>query len=305
MTTRTSLARLSSVFARSSIHLILRLAAESAPGANPVSFPSSVTLTQYLPVPLRFSATLWTPSSVLRRAQARSAKAACCLLLKYAPTCRSPHVTLLAKKVAMPTNESDVIQYPAMRPIRLRNINCVYCGGLFGADRLPTKEHVVGRRFVPRGCFDGQWNLIANACGKCNGDKADLEDDISAISMLPDAAGRYASDDPRLEAEAKRKSASAHSRRSGKAVAQSEEQMQLTQISGDATFTFTFTAPPQVDEKKCLGWRTIIFAPFFPDHLFRNNSERWLHPRWILPPCHDALGRLGQSANEMVHEPRS
>jgi hypothetical protein len=90
-----------------------------------------------------------------------------------------------------------VKEHPRSRAIVLRNINCAYCGRLFDAELPATKEHVIGRRFVPRGCFAGQWNLILNACGRCNGDKAELEDDISAITMMPDAFGCHAIADDR------------------------------------------------------------------------------------------------------------
>ena len=79
-----------------------------------------------------------------------------------------------------------VREYPGNRPIILHNVSCAYCGRHFKSKLPPTKEHVIGRRFVPRGSFDGQWNLILKACQQCNGEKADLEDDISAdIPQMP------------------------------------------------------------------------------------------------------------------------
>ena len=42
---------------------------------------------------------------------------------------------------------------------------------------------MIGRRFVPKGKLNNQWNLIVRVCIKCNNKKSDLEDDISAISM--------------------------------------------------------------------------------------------------------------------------
>ncbi|MBG6073799.1 hypothetical protein IWX87_003580 [Polaromonas sp. CG_9.7] len=46
---------------------------------------------------------------------------------------------------------SKVIELPLNRAIVLRNINCAYCSKSFGPDLATTKEHVIGRRFVPRG----------------------------------------------------------------------------------------------------------------------------------------------------------
>ena len=84
---------------------------------------------------------------------------------------------------------SAVLQAPSNRAIVLRNLTCPYCGDRFDPETSAAKEHVIGRRFVPRGCFAGQWNLILNACERCNRNKGDLEDDISIITMMPDVTG--------------------------------------------------------------------------------------------------------------------
>jgi hypothetical protein len=109
---------------------------------------------------------------------------------------------------------------------------------------------VFGRRFVPRGCFDGQWNLILNACTPCNNEKADLEDDITAITMMPDVTGAFAVDDERLRSEVARKAVKAHSRRTRKPVAQSQETFSVSQQFGPATFTFNMIGPPQVEQER-------------------------------------------------------
>jgi hypothetical protein len=77
---------------------------------------------------------------------------------------------------------------------------------------------VVGRNFVPRGTLDNQCNLIAMACEPCNRAKASLEDDLSAITMQARADGTFASNDPRLIAEARRKANGAISRRTRRPV---------------------------------------------------------------------------------------
>jgi hypothetical protein len=126
-----------------------------------------------------------------------------------------------------------------------------------------TKEHVIGRRFVPRGCFDGQWNLILNACERCNNDKADLEDDISVITMMPDLTGGHAIDDDRLRAEVARKAAKSRSRRTGRAVADSQEKFTITGQFGPATFTFNFVAPAQVEDERLYRLAHYQFRGFF------------------------------------------
>lgn len=168
---------------------------------------------------------------------------------------------------------TDVIQYPTKQAIRLRNRNCVYCGATFGDDRPATKEHVVGRRFVPRGSLDGLWNLVVEACKRCNSDKADLEDDISAISMLPDLLGGFSVEDQRLAAEARRKSIGARSRRTGKVVADSREKIELQQRSGTAKFTFAFTAPPQIDEHRIFRLAHYHFRAFFFLITFQQSTQ--------------------------------
>ena len=97
----------------------------------------------------------------------------------------------------------EVTRFPSNRVHRLHNVVCPYCGAaLTNANR--EKEHVIARNFVPRGKLHAQWNLILNACGACNKRKSGYEDDISAISMQPDAYGRFGSDDPDLVAESQR-----------------------------------------------------------------------------------------------------
>jgi hypothetical protein len=87
------------------------------------------------------------------------------------------------------------------KAILLRNRNCCYCGDLL-KDVGSTKEHVIGRNFVPTNTLDGQWSLILRACLRCNRNKSKLENDISAITMQSDGHGEFVSDDVRLRNEA-------------------------------------------------------------------------------------------------------
>jgi hypothetical protein len=154
-------------------------------------------------------------------------------------------------------------QLPPNKPIILRNTTCAYCGKPFDKGRPSTKEHVIGRRFVPRGSFDGQWNLILNACERCNRDKADLEDDISVITMMPDAHGRYAVDDDRLRGEVIRKGVKARSRRTGRAVAHSHEELKIQGSYGPGTIRFDFKMPIQIDESRIFRLANYHFRGFF------------------------------------------
>jgi hypothetical protein len=120
---------------------------------------------------------------------------------------------------------------------------------------MSSQEHVIGRKFVPKGALQGSWNLILNACGRCNNAKFDLEDDISAITMQSDPTGRHTSNDPRLVTDAQRKARGSFSRLTSKPVEHSAEGFQVQHPHGPITFTFRFNAPPQMDERRafCLA----------------------------------------------------
>ncbi|MGY4282022.1 5-methylcytosine-specific restriction endonuclease McrA [Bradyrhizobium sp. LM2.7] len=63
---------------------------------------------------------------------------------------------------------------PPNRAVRLDNRTCLYCGLVEAEENPFTVEHVVGRRFVPKGSLDKSWALIGNACLRCNNKKSDL-----------------------------------------------------------------------------------------------------------------------------------
>src|SRR5947209_4944585 len=98
---------------------------------------------------------------------------------------------------------SSIRTLPINKATRIDNATCIYCGERSAPDNPLTAEHVIGRRFVPRGSFAQGWALIGNACQECNNAKADLEDDISAVTIQPVPGERHA--DPKLHDEAARK----------------------------------------------------------------------------------------------------
>ena len=148
------------------------------------------------------------------------------------------------------------------QPTTLDNLSCIYCGVSL-ENRTKTKEHVIGRRFVPKGKLDRSWNLIARACLDCNRDKADLEDDISAISMQPSVDGEHATDDSELKAEAVRKGGS-FSRMTGKRVDRSSEtfELQLPPFGG-LEIGVTLTGPPRIDEDRLYELASLHVRGFF------------------------------------------
>ena len=138
----------------------------------------------------------------------------------------------------------------ANRLIRLRNRTCAYCGAQFNKTLAHTDEHVIGRKFVPKGSLAGRWNLVVFACKKCNDEKCDLENDISVISMLPESRLPPNEIDPLVATEISRKSSGSISRRTGKPVIDSAESIQLKAQFGAASITLGFTCPPQIDQSR-------------------------------------------------------
>src|ERR1700731_3489873 len=156
----------------------------------------------------------------------------------------------------------EKIEHPPNKAIVLRNSNCCYCGKLL-SEVGSTKEHVIGRNFVPKTTLEAQWNLILGACPNCNGEKSNLEDDISAVTMQPDAFGRFAAEDPRLKAEAQRKLRS-FNRRTQKSMAKSKERLKAThEFASGVTFTFEMSAPPQVDDERIFQLARFHIQGFF------------------------------------------
>lgn len=162
------------------------------------------------------------------------------------------------------------------RVIRLRNGTCPFCGARL--ESLPSDEdHVIGRRFVPKGVLKASWNLVVRACKKCNGMKSTLEDDISAITMQPDAYGQAARNDARLLAEAERKAAST-SRRTRKPVGRSQETIGMEAPLFGGRFRFNGTAPPQIDDDRAFELARMQLAAFF--YWITFNKESGLGGFW-------------------------
>jgi hypothetical protein len=154
----------------------------------------------------------------------------------------------MALQPQMPT--STLKQLHTIAPTTLDNKKCVYCGASLNTVKA-TKEHIIGRRFVPKGKLHGQWNLIIAACEECNRRKAKLEDDISAVTLQADARGRYSEPDPGLADEAARKAWGSVSHRTGKLVKDSSEQLTIHAITDSGLeIQFDMTAPPQVDSSR-------------------------------------------------------
>ena len=171
-------------------------------------------------------------------------------------------------------NQNTLMKRSPNQVIHLHNVSCPYCGVMLTSDTT-EKEHVIGRRFVPKGKLNGNWNLIVNACQTCNRMKADLEDDISAITMQPDALGHFGHDDPTGMSEAARKANDSYSRRTKRLVKNSHEQSNLTMSSGHGlSIKFSFTGPPQVDQDRIFQLAQAQLMAFFYLITFQKDDKR-------------------------------
>lgn len=147
------------------------------------------------------------------------------------------------------------------RASRLNNETCVYCADPLTPESA-TIEHVVGRRFVPKGTLDKHWNLIVRACARCNEVKARLEDDISAITMHPDSFGHCGSDESRIDY--RRKASGSRSSRTGKPVSESAEGVTIKGSLGlGLSITMNLDAPPQIDDYRAFELARMQLTAFF------------------------------------------
>ena len=172
------------------------------------------------------------------------------------------------------TTKHTLKDLPSDRVIRLTNVSCPYCGVEL-ANEKTDKEHVIARKFVPKGKLHASWNLIVNSCERCNRIKADLEDDISAITMQPDALGRFGHADPTAEAVAIRKAEKSSSRLTHKPVKDSHVQTKLTTRFGqNASVSFGFVAPPQLDSVRAFDLARFQLMAFFYWMTYQTEDKR-------------------------------
>lgn len=160
------------------------------------------------------------------------------------------------------------------QPTILNNATCLYCAADLTGLTSSTKEHVIGRRFVPKGSLQGSWNLIVRACTDCNGRKADLEDDLSALSMQPDAFGCLPNADPLLISEARRKGQKSISRRTKKPVRDSSEDLRVGgNLGNNVSIEFKLEAPPQPDPTRAFELARMQVTALFYWASFHPNTR--------------------------------
>lgn len=156
----------------------------------------------------------------------------------------------------------------------LDNVTCPYCGDDLTQDNS-NEEHVIGRRFIPKGKLDGEWNLVVRAHTTCNTVKSKLEDDISAITL----AGRVWFDSDNVEqsliSEAQRKIKGSYSRKTGKLVKDSQEEGKFEVPVGlGATMTFHVASAPQVDPSRLFELARMHVMAFFYFITFNQETKK-------------------------------
>lgn len=149
------------------------------------------------------------------------------------------------------------------KPIRLDNVTCPYCGVDLTRETR-NRDHVIGRRFLPRGMLENRWNLILWSCKDCNSWKANLEDDISAITLYPRVHGPTLDQRDGLIDEARRKARRSVSRKTGLPVNLSEEPFELElRLHENVRMTVRGVAPPQLGPERIAQLAAAHIGAFF------------------------------------------
>jgi len=139
----------------------------------------------------------------------------------------------------------------------LNNLTCPYCGKAITSENK-TKDHVIGRKFVPKGALDKEYNLILNACVDCNNLKSDLEDDISAITQLNNISAHEDRE------TILRKAKGSISRFSKKNVIDSFEKNEInTRFSSSVKMSFSLISGPQINTNRANALALMHLQAFY------------------------------------------
>lgn len=159
------------------------------------------------------------------------------------------------------------------KSVRLNNVTCTYCG-VDITQNNDSKEHVIGRKFVPKGSFDNQWNLIVQACKICNGKKSDLENDISAITL--ELCRKFNRDVQEVViVDSKRKSNNCFSRQTKRLIKDSLISGEVTIPFGKGVeMKFGYQAPAQLDEHRCFELARYHLMAFFYFITFNDQTKK-------------------------------
>lgn len=164
------------------------------------------------------------------------------------------------------------------RRIRLHNLTCPYCGCEL-SDSNSSKEHVVGRRFVPKGSLDNQANIILNACQNCNSQKSKMEGVISAITMQPTVSGEYACNDDIYRQESKRKGRTRLEQDSKLVENCFEQHHARFNFFGNSTLTISYLTPPQINFDTAYALARLHCAAIFYTTTYNASLKRGYY--WV------------------------
>jgi hypothetical protein len=164
------------------------------------------------------------------------------------------------------------------RATKLNNLFCPYCGQAINIS-TSNEDHVIARRFVPKCLLENRWNLILRSCVACNTNKSKLEDDISAISLVPTFGNPAASQIPPINNEILRKARGSKSARTNRKVIDSYEEIEVNYtLLEDVKIRIGLIGPPQVNEDRILALNHFHLNAFsyFLTYDYSSSRGYWL-----------------------------
>ena len=172
------------------------------------------------------------------------------------------------------------------QPLKLKNNNCCYCGNILNDGDISI-DHVIGRKFVPTGSLENQWNLHCRACKICNNKKSDLEDDISTLSMIFACISQDANNEASLVESTARKLKGSLSRKTGRPHKDSYEHFSVSASSGGISIKSEISGPPRLDARRIGSLALLHYKAFYFLRTYDTATRLGFlpaHPLSVLPP---------------------
>jgi hypothetical protein len=127
------------------------------------------------------------------------------------------------------------------------NKGCPYCARPLFEPEIPSdEEHLIGRKFVPKGSFgrNGRFNFQFRACRDCNSTKAERERHVSSVTLYSGL--------PLYDAEVRaiainKASKDFHPDQKGTVVKDAHGEMKLVGNMGAMSMTLGMHMPPQLN----------------------------------------------------------
>ena len=161
------------------------------------------------------------------------------------------------------------------------NRYCLYCGEDLSAESVrSTKEHLIGREFVPTGTLEGTaFNFLFRSCEGCNSRKGHLERHVSTVTLYvsPARAGSA-----RIDQLARRKALKDFHHKKRVQVSDAGERHTILANLGGVAGTFGLIAPPQLDPRMSAELACRQIQGFFS--LLTSTNPTTLEETRLLPP---------------------